>query len=310
MATTNYAYWAESEGVLTGWNYYSDPGLTEFAFTIGAYRNLCNKISLFDISAGSVSPNTIYYRLVSITTGSGNLSTFRVDDDIEGITGIGDYLGTFGILGCIYKYAGTGVFTPTKTNYTFAPTNTTTTQTCFFDFFSATYNPVPSKAINPTPSNAADDVTLDQETVAWENGGGATSYNVYYGITSGNLILVSEEQEATSFTVLGITNGAPFNYWVTRYWRIDAVNDAGTTVGDEWSFTTIKLNPPTVIYWFDDGGYYYRLIVQPDGSYGDPPPTGTEDVDYVILAAYLPNFIRTQKKLVAAANNKIWYEQI
>lgn len=167
----------------------------------------------------------------------------------------------------------------------------------------------PTKATNPVPANAALDVTLDQATLTWENGSGATSYNVYYGTQSGDLSLVSSGQAAASFTISGITNGSPFNYLMTRYWRIDSVNAAGTTTGDEWWFTTIRLNPPTPIYWYSTGSYYYQLLVQSDGSYGDPPPTGVENTDYIILAStYLPNFLRTSRILVSAANNKIWYE--
>ena len=168
--------------------------------------------------------------------------------------------------------------------------------------------PVLSKPVNPTPTDAATDVTLDQTTITWEDGGGATSYDVYYGDTSGDLTLLESGTTDLSYTISGIALGSPFGYVITRYWRIDAVNAGGTITGDEWSFTTIRLDPPTVTYWYSVSDYYYQLLVQPDGSYGDPPPTGTENVDYVILAAYLPNFIRTQRKLVAAANNKIWYE--
>ena len=99
---------------------------------------------------------------------------------------------------------------------------------------------VPTKAANPTPTNANSDVTLDHETVTWEDGGGADTYNVYYGDTSGALTLVSAAQAATEFTVWGIGDGSPYDYEVTRYWRIDSTNAAGTTTGDEWSFTTLS----------------------------------------------------------------------
>lgn len=170
---------------------------------------------------------------------------------------------------------------------------------------------VPSKAINPTPSDTASDVTLDQGTVTWEDGGGATSYNIYYGTSSGNLSLVSSTQAGTSFTVTGITDGSPYDYLVTRYWRIDSTNSSGTTTGDEWSFTTIRFGPPTQTYFYSTTGQYYYLLIQADGSYGDVPGVGVENTDYVFLAAgYLPNFINTTRKLVAVANSKVWYEDI
>jgi len=173
----------------------------------------------------------------------------------------------------------------------------------------ATVPDVPTKATNPTPSNAAADVTLDQATVIWEDGGGATSYDVYYGTASGSLSKVSSSQAGVSFTISGITNGSPFEYLITRYWRIDSINDQGTTTGDEWSFTTIRFSPPTKTYWYSTGGYYYQLLIQDDGTYGDPPPTGVEDTDYVVVTSTYNN-MATARRLVAAANDKIWYESI
>ncbi len=134
----------------------------------------------------------------------------------------------------------------------------------------------PTKATNPTPTDTASDVTLDQATVIWEDGGGATSYDVYYGDTSGSLSLVSGGQEALSFTIDGITLGSPFNYSITRYWRIDAINDVGETTGDEWSFTSIVFDPPVA----------------------------------TAAGSAVPNMMQVIKKLVVAANSKIWYENI
>jgi len=165
----------------------------------------------------------------------------------------------------------------------------------------------PTKATNPTPTNAADDVTLDQETITWEDGGGATSYNVYYGDTSGALTLVSEGQAGLSFTVNGATLGSPYDYIVTRYWRIDSINATGTTTGDEWSFTTIRFTPPSPTYWYST--FYYRLLVDGDGDLGDPPPVGVEDTDYVIVAGP-PSPDNTPCRLVVAANNTIFYEDV
>ncbi|KKM91271.1 hypothetical protein LCGC14_1230230 [marine sediment metagenome] len=122
---------------------------------------------------------------------------------------------------------------------------------------------VPIKANTPIPATTATDVTLDQATLAWTDGGNSDTYNVYYGPTSGSLPLVSSAQAGTSFS---LSTYLPLAYGVTRYWRIDSINDAGTTTGDEWSFTTISLNSP---------------------------------VDIVTVG-----------RLVAAANNKIWYESI
>ncbi len=169
----------------------------------------------------------------------------------------------------------------------------------------------PTKAENPSPTDANASVTLDQATITWDDGGGADTFNVYYGTDSGSLPLVSSAQAGTTFTVTGITDGAPYAYLSVRYWRIDSTNGDGTTEGDEWSFTTIRLDPPTQTYFYAATGQYYQLLVQPDGSYGDPPGVGVENTDYVYLAAgYEANFISTNRKLVAAAENRIWMEDI
>lgn len=145
---------------------------------------------------------------------------------------------------------------------------------------------VPEKPINPTPTNAATNITLDQATISWEDGGGATSYDVYYGQNEGGLTLVSEGQTETSFTITGVSYGSPFDYITSRTWRIDAVNAAGTTTGDVWTFTTIAFDPPL------------PTGVTLDGS-GNPTgtPTGV-------------NTMITVRRLVVAANSKIWYEDI
>ena len=88
----------------------------------------------------------------------------------------------------------------------------------------------PSKPINPFPADGAGDQSTNT-IISWENGGLATSYNVYFGTNptpsdfKGNL-------PATAYdpgTLLSDT---------TYYWRIDAINTAGTTTGDVWQFST------------------------------------------------------------------------
>ena len=156
---------------------------------------------------------------------------------------------------------------------------------------------VPTKAENPAPTDTASDVTLDQATLTWEDGGGADTYNVYYGDTSGNLTLVSEGQVGTSLTVTGITLGSPYGYVTTRYWRIDSINDIGTTTGDEWSFTTIGFHRLRVSYELISGG-------SGNGPYDTPTP-GVEGTDFRYTGE---NNMITVRRLVAAANNKIWIE--
>jgi hypothetical protein len=156
----------------------------------------------------------------------------------------------------------------------------------------------PEKAITPAPANAATDVTLDQATLTWEDGGNTDTYNVYYGDTSGALgSAISSAQAGTSLTVTGITLGSPYDYVATRYWRIDSTNAAGTTTGDEWSFTTINFDQLRVTYKLISGG-------SGNGPYDTPTP-GVEGTDFQYTGE---NNMITVRRLVAAANNKIWIE--
>ncbi len=170
---------------------------------------------------------------------------------------------------------------------------------------------VGAKAVNPSPSDVATDVTLDQALLTWDDGGDTDEFLIYYGTESGDLSLIAFGP-FEFLSIVGITDGSPYDYITTRYWRIDSVNDAGTVTGDEWSFTTIRLDAPTVTYFYSTTGQYYQLLIQSDGFYGDSPVDGgVENTDYVFLTAgYEPNFIRTNRKLVAIAENRLWYEDI
>jgi uncharacterized repeat protein (TIGR03803 family) len=84
----------------------------------------------------------------------------------------------------------------------------------------------PSKATSPDPANGAPGQPINS-SLSWANGGGATSYDVYFnGQFKGN-------QTAATY------NPATLAYNTTYPWRIDAKNSGGTTTGDSWSFTTV-----------------------------------------------------------------------
>lgn len=167
------------------------------------------------------------------------------------------------------EYSELGVLVSTSPTYSF-----TTLQT------------PPTKATTPSPTDESITVTLNRATISWVNGGGADSYDVYYD-EGGSPILVSEGQTGTSFTITGITSGSPFDYAVTRYWRIDSINAAGTTTGDTWSFTTISYDPPK-----PSGATTWDAI----NEHWEGTLTGE-------------NNIATIKRLVIASDDMIWYEQ-
>ena len=100
------------------------------------------------------------------------------------------------------------------------------------------------------------------------------------------LALVSEGQVGLSFTITGIDYGSPFEYLVSRAWRIDAINDAGTTTGDVWTFAAMAFDPPL-----------------PSGVTLDENGNPTGD-------ATGENNMMTVRRLIAAAQNKIFYENV
>jgi len=102
----------------------------------------------------------------------------------------------------------------------------------------------PGKAVNPNPSDGATGVQLNP-SLSWTNGGGATSYAVYFGTSS----LLGSSDYQTIVTSPTWRPPSPLQEDTTYYWRIDAKNNcpSGTTEGNIWSFTTLINNvPPTV----------------------------------------------------------------
>lgn len=111
----------------------------------------------------------------------------------------------------------------------------------------------PNKAINPSPTNTNDHVgniivTGAGPILSWSNGGGATSYEVWFnGVSQGIQV--------------GTTFALPALSYATGYtWQIDSINAAGTTVGDLWTFTTAPRFEWTlhtkVLDWVDSGGFH------------------------------------------------------
>ena len=100
----------------------------------------------------------------------------------------------------------------------------------------------PGKATNPSPADSATGVSINQPTLTWTEGTGTVNYEqVYFGL-SGDLELVDSLDTDQSFS---IASYLPFPFGTIYQWRIDTVNDYGTTTGDVWSFTTLVLTPPS-----------------------------------------------------------------
>lgn len=143
----------------------------------------------------------------------------------------------------------------------------------------------PNQPINPIPIDIATDVILGTAQVSWADGGGADDFDVYFG-PSGSMVLQSSGQVGTTWTIPVGT----LSYGVTYQWRIDANNAYGTTTGNVWSFTALVFEPPYA-------------------SGDDPSGDGTPGVDGGEFGGVGgTNFMRTVKRLIAACNNTIFFQ--
>jgi hypothetical protein len=96
----------------------------------------------------------------------------------------------------------------------------------------------PDPATTPSPANDAVDQDRDADT-SWTAGAGATTHNVYFGTDA-----TPDETELIG-NQAGTTYDPGTLLWGTTYWwRIDEVNDTGTTTGSIWNFTTLAATPP------------------------------------------------------------------
>jgi hypothetical protein len=156
--------------------------------------------------------------------------------------------------------------------------------------------PAPGKPtiVSPTPTGVTN-ITLDETPLEWAAGDPAgDTYEIYYRAQGGSWTLVGVAQAGLSWTI-------PFGsivYETTYEWRVDATNVYGTTTGDTWSFDSLVFDEPRTSYVLISGG-------SSAGPYDDP--AGTEGTDWRWTGL---NFMTAIRRLVVAANSKIWYEQI
>lgn len=133
------------------------------------------------------------------------------------------------------------------------------------------------KAINPTPTDEAAGIAPTLETVAWQNGGGATKYDVYFGAAVDDLRFIKsiDSSAITALTDDSFSAGYfELSGSATQYWRIDAKNGFGTIAGDVWTFDTSTLKAP------------------------DFATAGGRGI------------VATVRRLVAVAKNRLYYEDI
>ena len=105
----------------------------------------------------------------------------------------------------------------------------------------------PCQPDDPSPSYGATEVETEGVILSWSDGGGATSYDVYFGVRStlgpGNYL---GNQSGTSYELPLLVAAT------TYYWRVDSVNSYGTCTGDVWRFTTTGSGPSSDIVKYVD----------------------------------------------------------
>ena len=95
-------------------------------------------------------------------------------------------------------------------------------------------------ASNPHPRDGATGVTVAGPLLSWAAVPRALSYDVYYGATRD----IRGTPVNTASTFLSISTSADLAAGTLYYWRVDAKNEAGTTRGNVWSFTTGEAPAP------------------------------------------------------------------
>ena len=94
---------------------------------------------------------------------------------------------------------------------------------------------LPGKASQPNPANLSVEVSVD-ENLRWVPGSWDAKHKVYFGTNSA----LTKNDLKGIFTTAEFEPGTLKNDSI-YYWRVDEINDAGTTLGDVWQFTTEKV---------------------------------------------------------------------
>jgi len=96
------------------------------------------------------------------------------------------------------------------------------------EIFLATAGP-PPQVTDPDPADQAEGVRITAD-LSWSPALGATSYDVYFGTSPPGAFQGNRTE--TSF------DPGTMDPKTDYFWRIDSINDAGTTTGQVWQFTT------------------------------------------------------------------------
>lgn len=111
----------------------------------------------------------------------------------------------------------------------------------------------PSSPSSPSPATTATGVS-QTPTLTW-SAGGATSYDIYFGLSASPPLVVSGATSASY--VPGLLSGSTIYYW-----KIVAINAGGSTTGSVWSFTTMAAPVPTLTPTYVINGVSRTSIVK------------------------------------------------
>lgn len=89
---------------------------------------------------------------------------------------------------------------------------------------------------NLSPPNLSVNQPLNYLIIDWDDVEGATSYNLYFGITSPPQLYISNIKNS-NYIISGLEPGT------TYYWYVVAKNNCDEKIGDEWSFKTCNNLP-------------------------------------------------------------------
>jgi len=128
----------------------------------------------------------------------------------------------------------------------------------------------PSKPTSPSPANYSTGVSRNAD-LSWANGGGATSYDVYFGTANPpGEAQFKGNQVGTSY------DPGTLAYDTTYFWRIDAMSATGPTAGDVWRFTTESLSGSDVTLTSVADSWLYEA--SPNSNYGTLTETSVAGV--------------------------------
>jgi len=249
---------------VTGVTFYTDNTLsavnTSGAYaiisgTVNVYLRKTSLSGLFTLTATDSAQRSIKSNAITVTehapalTSPGNqtvnensLLSFTLpaadpDNDIITYSMVGTPTGA-----TLNSTSGLFQWTPDYTQAGNYPITFTVTAQALSDSKSITITvsiPLPDQVTTPNPANGATGILSNQQ-LSWAAASGATSYDVYFGLTTTGWSPVANTV-ITSYTL------SPLLYATTYYWRIDSKNPAGTTPGDNWQFSTVNYQPDALV---------------------------------------------------------------